>query len=132
MPLSFSLRHHDLLAQRTGIAAHGFAPIKRRVRVNVKGFLLGHLAVGFVRLRPALLLRGTRVPSQRARDALEPFAVGPRDRREWVLRGRNGHLVTVTQLDPPFAVERAVRGRARVAWNGHAEKQAVREDHRSK
>lgn len=111
----------------TGIA--GAIGIDIPVRL---GIVAATLACGraITRLK-ALLHRSTCVPTERARDAVEPLCVGACDGWEGILRSRDGHAVARLQLDATLAVKGTVGGGARVTRHRDAEEHGVGEDHGS-
>lgn len=93
--------------------------ITRAIGIDVPvrlGIVAATLACGRAITRlEALLHRSACVPTERARDAVEPLCVGTCDSWEGVLRRRDGHAVARLQLDATLAVKGTVGRGARVA-----------------
>lgn len=128
-----------LTSQRTGRRASLLTDITSRVGVNIPVTTISILAalnravasrrVAASTIKETLLRSGARVPAQGARNGIEPFGVGTGDGGEGVLRGGDGDAVALLELDAALAVKGAVRGGARVSWDGDAEEHRVGEDH---
>lgn len=106
--------------------------IIRTVRIDIPVLVLVAFvaaALGRSGRVKGLLGGGPRVPAQRAADAVEPLRVGAGDGGKRVLRGGDGDVVALAQLDATFAIKGAVRRRARVARHGDAQGHGVGEDH---
>jgi len=86
------------------------AIIHPTVRINVPLFNYIRPLTARTIAFPCFLLRRSRVPAEGARHRVDPLVWRAEDRREGVLRGGNGHVVTLLEFNATFAVECAPGG----------------------